>query len=185
MGMASYRDRRYWAAGHFPDYRTRPSGWRCAMINLAKDFRNAPAMAMVFILAAVMTAWFIAERLGVFDPGPPLSIERIVTTVVEDKVYYTVEGTKLTDRNLIAQTASWLFSDDSVMPVAIERVVDGFPASGQPRRVQGDHFISAMNSVAIPEAASTDMGVRLRWCWAYESTPTFCVDRLLAEIVGG
>lgn len=155
------------------------------MTTLVADVQRSPLMAGVFFLSLVLTLGYVMDRLGIFGPGDPLVIASITTTVDGDQVSYVVEGTKLTDRNLIAQTVSWVLSDGSIVPVPITRDAQAIEAAanGEQRRLQGERFVSSTLTVILPPVARSDPGSRLRWCWAYESLPTFCVDRPLVEIL--
>lgn len=139
------------------------------------DMERAPLLALVFFLVLGLVGAKIAELAGAFEPGPPLDVTLEAHMVSEGRVAFLSYGTKLTDRALIAQSAAWMFSDGTAMPVPAT-LLDAPP--GEPPvlavREQGEYFVSRYYEVPVIAAVRSDRGAALRVCWIYEEHRPYC-----------
>lgn len=144
---------------------------------MRKEAAESPWGAAAFVVVALMLAFLIVDRLGVFAPGPVLRNLQIHATLdpLGETVLFSVEGDKTTNDTLKARVASWLFSDGTAMAVALD---GNLPVQN---RQAGDHFVSQQYSARIPSAARTDAGARLRICFAYDPGLS-CVEKPFSEI---
>lgn len=146
------------------------------------DARKAPQWAALFAVVVIGFAIVFGQNAGWFQRGAPLDAEVDVWSMDGETVTFVAYGRKLTDHSLIAMTAAWVFSDDTVLPTAIYRADGDALRVGQTVLEAGDRFLTEPLTAEIDAAALGDDGVRFRVCWAYEAMPTYCISTPFSAI---
>lgn len=151
-------------------------------------------MLWVGVFAATAAAgYLVVNRLTVVTP--PLADVRLLDLYRETgRVYFQVEGTKVTNEALGGIYISWRFSDLTMLAGEPLENADGEVLTTA-ARVAGEHFVSRPFRVAIDgpgqrrvsERLETDPGAMLRICFTYPggALALQCFETPAAEIMEG
>ena len=157
---------------------------------LREDFSDSPIGGFTFLVVVAVFVFSALKDLGYLepaDPGPPLEATILAQRDGADILFH-IEGVKLTDRALVAQVASWVYSDGTAMPVAYvreENPADALPGTnGGPVRVEGEYFVSGLFRARVHSAVINDPEAQFRVCWVYDALPVYCAEIAYADIGG-
>lgn len=143
---------------------------------MRREAEESPWGARAFAVVFLMLVFLIIDKVGVFAPGPVLRDLAIEASVLPDnKLEFSVSGTKVTDDTLRSRAASWIFSDGTPqsIPMPAPSIIFG----------AGDRFRSQRVITDIPPAALTDAGTILRICFVYDPGMS-CTESRLQDIAG-
>ena len=146
------------------------------------DARQSPFLAAVFTLIVGAALYLTAEAIGLFTPAPVLrDLAFVGITTDGETIDFRVEGVKTTNDTIRGQTAAWVFSDGTTIPVATPAAGEAIEAPPLPIRVAGEYFLSHTYEARVAPAVLTDSGARFRMCYAYDPGLS-CVEIRYADI---